>query len=682
VLARTVAVVAVLALAGHVPPPAGAPVSQAEVPAGQTSSPAAAAPLSPRNANYTIAARLDPATRTLTGEERLSWRNLSSGPAPSLQFHLYYNAWRNTRSTWIRERLLAGDTEVAERPDSDWGWTDVTSARIVAPDGSRTDVTTRLRFIAPDDGNKDDRTVVELPLDDAVAPGETIDVEIGWSSRVPRTFARTGAVGDYFFLAQWFPKIGVLEDAGWNCHQFHSATEFYADFGNYDVRLTVPRGWIVGATGLERGRQDGADGTTTHHYYQEDVHDFAWTTSPAYLDLSDTFHHAALPSVRMRLLLQPEHAGQARRHFDATRAALEYYGTWYGAYRYGHITIVDPAWQSDAAGMEYPTLFTAGTRWLAPAQVAEPEEVTIHEAGHQFWYGIVATNEFEHAWMDEGLNTFSTARTLAQVFNPNYRAARYFGDFVPWVFDDLPVKRDTDGNRFAGYRLAARSDAQSVPTWRYWPGTASATTYNKTALWLNTLERMLGWETLQRALSTYFERWAFRHPKPDDFFAVINEVSGQDLTWFFDQVYRSSNVFDYAVDVFRSEPVAARGAFGAPGAPRFEAEENQSGTYHTVVVARREGEGVFPVDVAVTFEDGESVRWRWDGRERWKAFEIDRPVPATHARVDPERVLLLDVNYTNNSASLSPEAPRAARKWSLVWLIWLQDHLLTYGSFI
>ena len=125
---------------------------------------------------------------------------------------------------------------------------------------------------------------------------------------------------------------------------------------------------MVGATGVERSRREEGDGTTTHQYYQEDVHDFAWTTSPHYRERTAQFEHPTLPAVRMRLLLQPEHEAQADRHFAATRAALKYYGEWFGAYPYGHITIVDPAWQSDAGGMEYPTLFTAGTRWLAPAR--------------------------------------------------------------------------------------------------------------------------------------------------------------------------------------------------------------------------------------------------------------------------------------------------------------------------
>jgi hypothetical protein len=637
---------------------------------------------SPRNASYTITARLDPASRTLTGEQLLTWRNTSSIPATSLRFHLYYNAWRNTRSTWMREVAIMGLSELTERPEADWGWIDVTSLKLVGTSGAPVDVTSTMQFIAPDDGNVDDRTVAEVPLAAPVPPGQTVNIQIAWSSRVPRTFARTGAIGNYYFLGQWFPKIGVLQDTGWNCHQFHASTEFFSDFGIYDVKLVVPNGWIVGATGTERGRRDEGDRTTTHHYYAEDVHDFAWTTSPDYVERLERFGHEGLPDVSMRLLLQPEHLGQAARHFNATRAALRYYGEWFGPYPYGNITIIDPAWQSGAEGMEYPMLFTAGTRWLAPRAVAEPEDVTVHEAGHQFWHGVVATNEFEHAWMDEGLSTFATARTLDQFFGPQYYSKRFFGDFVPWVFDDVPLSRATDGNYLSGYRDAGEADPQSAPSWRYWPETAGAITYFKTALWLNTLERMLGWDTLQQILSTYFTRYSFKHPEPKDFFAVANEVSKSDLTWFFDQVYRSSSHFDYALDVFTSEQVSDRGIFGDANKRTFSAGERSGDAYRTKLVARRVGDGVFPVTVRVVFENNQEVRWQWDGRDRWKMFEVDRPARAVTAQVDPERVLLLDANYTNNSRSLAPKTNAAARKWSLAWLVWLQDHLLTYGFFI
>jgi Peptidase family M1 domain len=619
-----------------------------------------AQPLSPRNANYTIAAKLDAAARTITGSEVIAWRNVTTRPASDLQFHLYWNAWKHDRTTFMRERALgrSGPSETTRAEDR--SRIDITSIKLTAP--SRADLTSSMHVIAPDDGNPDDETVMTVPLASPIPPGGAATIELSWTAHVPRPVARTGVVGNYFFIVQWFPKLGVFQNQGWNCHQFHSATEFFSDYGVYDVSLTVPQGWIVGATGVERERRDNDDRTTTHRYYQEDVHDFAWTTSPDYIERKARFEHATLPPVDMRLLLQPEHRAQAERHFDATRTTLKYYGEWFGAYPYGHITIIDPAYQSDAGGMEYPTLFTAGTRWLAPARVTTPEAVTVHEAGHQFWYGIVGNNEFEDAWMDEGLNTFSTARAIAQVYDPNHLALRYFGGFVPWAFRDLVVRRETDGNQLSGYRHDAKSDAQSTPTYQYFPATAGSISYNKTALWLNTMERWLGWPVLQRIMSTFLARWKFRHPRPQDFFDVTSEVAGKDTGWFFDQVYRSSNVFDYGIQELQST--------------------RDRDQYRTSVVVRRFGEAYFPIDVLVTFKNGEQVTEHWDGRDRWKLYTYERPSQALTAQVDPNRILLLDINLTNNSRTLAPQGRRAATKWSAKWMIWLQDCLLSWAFFV
>jgi len=615
-------------------------------------------PQSPRNANYTIAAELDVATRTITGSEVIHWRNITSAAANDLQFHLYWNAWKNARSTFMRENALGGGRGGAPRTAGEWGRIDVSSIKV-----GGIDRTASKRFIAPDDDNPEDETVLAVPLAAPAPPGAELQIDVAWTAHVPRTFARTGAINSFFFIAQWFPKLGVLEDSGWNCHQFHAGTEFFSDYGVYDVSLTVPTGWIVGATGVRRSLDaDEARRTATHRYYQEDVHDFAWTTSPDYVERIDRFTHPTLPQVEMRLLLQPEHVDQAERHFDATRTTLKYYGEWYGPYPYGHITIVDPAYQSGAGGMEYPTLFTAGTRWLAPAQVTTPEGVTVHEAGHQFWYGIVGNNEFEDAWMDEGLNTFSTARAIAQVYRTNDLALRFFGGFIPWVLTDVALSRETDGNRLAGYRRDATSDAQSTPSFRYFPTSGGSITYNKTALWMNTMERWLGWPTLQRILSTHFERWKFRHPKPQDFFDIASEVSGRDLGWYFDEVYRGSGVFDYGVQQLTSA--------------------RDGDLYHTSVVVRRYGDATFPIDVLITFRNGDRVTEHWDGVDRWKLYVYDRAAQAVAAQVDPDRVLLLDVNYTNNSKTLEPQGGAAAAKGATKWIVWLQDCLLSWAALV
>ena len=616
--------------------------------------------LSPRNANYEIDARLDHDAKTIRGRETIRWRNISGQPTAELQFHLYWNAWRDADSTWLRERRVSG-LDPEPRVDG-WASMDVISVRVKDAAGDWQDLTAQMRFIAPDDGNGLDRTVMTVPLGREVGPEATVEAELQWNATIPRPFARTGWVGDYYFVAQWFPKLGVLEEGGWNTHQFHAATEFYSDFGVYDVRLTVPRGFVVGASGRETSRTDNGDGTATHAYHGEDIHDLAWTASPNFIELTQRFEHPRLPSVDMRLLLQKERRSQADRYFAITAATLKRYGEWFGPYPYGHLTIVDPAFESQSDGMEYPTLITGRGRWLSPPSVQTPEMTTAHEAGHQWWYGMVATNEAEHAWMDEGINTYATARVIDEVFTPNHVELRYFGGFIPWALPDLPLSR-LDNDRLAGYRLNAEADAPWTTTLRYWPGSSTAITYYKTALWLHTLERRLGWPMMQRILATYFEKWKFRHPKPTDFFDVVREVSGQGHVVFFDEAYRSSNTFDYGVQAFRSD-------------------RQGENAYRTTVVVQRLGEAVFPVDVVTTFEDRTEVNETWDGRDRRVIFAYERPAKAVSVQVDPDRVLLLDVAYSNNSRTLTPRGNEASLKWSLTWLVWLQDLMLTYGFFV
>ncbi len=615
---------------------------------------------SPRNASYDIDVRLEPADHSLHGTERIHWRNISANPATELQFHLYWNAWRNAESTWLRERRLGGNNNTP-RADA-WGSTVIRSLRVITP-GRTDELTPRLHFISPDDGNTADRTVAAVPLPRPVAPNEAIDIEVEWSAKIPRPFSRTGFVDNYYFFGQWFPKLGVLEDQGWNTHQFHAGTEFYADYGVYDVRMTVPRDFVVGASGQQVSVTDGAGGMRIHRYHGEDIHDFAWTTSPDFLVRTRMFRNPKLPPVQMRLLLRPEHASLEARHFAATEAALANYGEWFGAYPYDNVTVVDPAFQSASGGMEYPTLFTAGTRWLLPRRAIDLEEVTIHEAGHQWWYGVVGSNEFENAWMDEGINQFSEARADEAAFGDrNYLVRRYFGGFIPWVFDDIRVERHWDEG-INGYRAQAESDAEATPSFRYFPSTGGNITYFKTALWLHTLEKSLGWPTLQRGMSTYFARWKFRHPQPADFFQAISEAAGRDMTPFFDEVYRGSNTFDYGVQQFTSTPA---------GKDHFR----------TTVVARRFGEAIFPLDVVTTFNDGTKKTERWDGVERRIIYRYDSKVRARSVQVDPNRVLMLDVNYTNNSRTLQPRGREASLKWSLKWMAWLQDLLVTYASLV
>jgi hypothetical protein len=549
------------------------------------------------------------------------------------------------------------------------------------------DLTSQSRFASPDDGNPEDRTVMVLQLPTPVGPGETVQIEMTWRAKIPRTFSRTGFRGNYFFFAHWFPKLGVFEETGWNCHQFHAGTEFYSDYGIYDVKMTVPEDYVLGATGKQQERTINPDGTATHVYHQADVHAFSWTASPDYIVREARFDEPGLPPVDMRLLIQPEHEEQAERHFRATEACLLHYGKWFGAYPYDHVTIVDPAYGSGAGGMEYPTFFTCGTRLFNPFGGGSPEGVTIHECGHQFWFGVVGNNEFEYAWIDEGFNSFADSRTADVAYGPNKLVRRYLRlprsrrGFLPVLFEDIEGSRiQSDG--LDGYRSAAASDVPDTPTFQYFPGTGGAISYSKTAIWLHTLERYLGWETLQQAMSMFYERWKFKHPRPRDFFDIVNEVSGQDMSWFFDQVHYDAAVFDYAIQSVASRPAGIKGFTDSAGELTYVEPEEDATTYRTEVVVQKKGTGTFPVEVLMVFEDGTELRKPWDGKYRWKLFVEEKPSKLDYAVVDPERTLVLDINRTNNSKRIEPRDRLPSRKWASKWMIWLQDLIATFAFFI
>ncbi len=625
-------------------------------------------PRSPRNASYVLEARLDPVNRLLIGRGRLSWRNTAPEPATELRFHLAWNAWRDDASTWMREQRLAGLVKSPRIADGDRGSIDVTALTRAGQAGP-IDLLPGAAFIAPDDGNREDRTVLDVPLDRPVEPGGSIDIDVRWNAHVPRPFGGPGARGNDFFIARWFPQVGVFDAQGWHCHQVHVATGPFADFGTYDVRLTVPAGWVVGATGREASRTTEAAGLTAHRYVADDVHGFAWTTSPDFIERRGRFRASGLPPVDLRLLMQPGHENQAGRYLDAAKVALQYYGSWLGPYPWPQLTIVDPisAVEPDAenglaAGVAYPTLITAGTRWPARPTSVGPVEAIVRGIGRQFWGGVVATDDGDHGWLDDGLDAFTAATILTDTYAGRFSATNaYFGGLVRWSYPDVPWSPVRDGLGAGRYGRSSGWDAPATPSWRAWPGTKTVLSA-RAALGLGTLERLVGAPALRTALSTYFGRGAWGHPGPDDLFGAIGDASGRDLGWFFDGVYRSAASFDY-------------------GVARVQDTPTDTGALDTAIVIRRLGDGVFPVDIRVEFADGSQVTEQWDGRAPWHTLHYRRAVPVTSVQVDPDRVLLLDVMRANNSWTARPGGRRAADKWALRWLTWCQHLLMTYAFF-
>ena len=624
--------------------------------------------MTPPIASYEISCRLDAEKKTIEGTELLTWTNRTTRAAGTLQFHLYLNAFRNTRSTlWKESRGEAREGRMLE------SWGSVEILRMTLQDN--TDLLPTLSYISPDDGNPDDRTVAEVRLPRAVSPGETIGVAIDFRSKLPRVSRRTGYKGDFYLVAQWFPKIGVLQESGWNCHQFHAWGEFFSDFGDYDVSIDVPARYRgkVGATGRQVEERAATSGDRiVYRFRQPSVHDFAWTADPGYLVVRDRFHEAGLHDVDLTLLLQPEHSRQGERYLRAARAAISGYGRVLGAYPYDTLTIVDPPWGARAAGgMEYPTFITGGTSISAPSSVHSPEGVTIHEFGHQFFYGLLASNEFEEPYLDEGFNSYMTDRVLDAVYGPNHPYLSIFGlRFALGIDLHYPV----DANRRAFAQ--ANRDIHAAKSWKLRDRAAyGALSYSSTVLALATLERLLTTNVMDRALRLYCDRWKFRHPTLSDFIACVNETAGRDWTWFFERTFLSSSDVDYAVEEATSVPAKApKGLFEKDGklveGPPSSLARPRG--YDSVVTVTRRGGTALPVEILLRFEGGRTHRAAWDGEARWTRLTVSQGPKLIEAIVDPDEKILLDADRFNNGRRVEGD-PRAAARWTSRTVFWAQN---------
>ena len=652
-------------------------------------------------ANYRISARYNVADKLVDGRETLTWTNSSPLEVFDLQFHLYMNAFKNETSTFYRESggQLRGDTMSKDK--NPWGWIDVKRMSMAG-----VDLTRQIEFIHPDDKNADDQTVIRVPLSKPVKPGETVELEIVFKTKFPKVFARTGYAGTFLLAGQWFPKIGVRETANWNCHQFHANTEFFADYGRYDVDLTVPSNEIIGATGELKNKTENADKTTTYTFHQENVHDFAWTIQPDYVKLERVFRanrevsakelaivmkrhaipleEARLSDVKVTLLLQPEHASQAERHFDSVFKAIKWFGLWYGHYPHRTLTVVDPPHNGNGAGgMEYPTFITAGTSWLTSKNDGTPEEVVVHEFGHQFWQGQVGSNEFEAAWMDEGFNTYSTGKVIDLAYGRVHLPFSAFGIPIGW-YSSLPTMSTLETNRAAYIGIGPKLDDLARNAWQYRNSESyGQNSYMRPGLMLQTLENILGSDTMERVMRTYQQRYRYRHPTPRNFIETVNEVSGRDTESYFKQTLFGSNVIDYKVDGVTSKAIKPMtGVFDKDGAKvtvttadlQKAKKDDKSQDYLNTVLIRREGEVELPVDIRITFKNGEIVNETWDGVYRWVKFEYTRKSEVKQVEVDPGHKLALDINFTNNSWTVEPD-PSVTVKWTSTLLFWLQNIL-------
>ena len=603
-------------------------------------------PLSNRIANYTIDVTLNAEKKTLQGREILVWKNTSTDNISELQFHLYLNAFRDKNSTFMKESggQLRGD-KVDASDNSNLGSIDIISMKV----SNGETLTHKIKFIQPDDLNYKDRTVISVPLSKPLLPNESITLDIDFKAKLPKIFARTGFADNYFLVGQWFPKIGVYEPAGmryatkgqWNCHQFHAHTEFYADFGTYLVNMTIPKDFKLAATGIFQREKVNKNNTKTITYKADDVHDFAWTTSPHFVITEQHWKH-----VKIKAVMQPEHTGSTKRYFQSAIVALEYFEKHVGRYPHTVLSLIDPpANGMGSAGMEYPTFITCGTSWGMPKGFRFPEIVTIHEFGHQYFQGMLASNEFEESFLDEGFNQYYEGRIMDENYIPGSQV-----NFFGFLVNDMETSRRS-------YIKMKNPKITEVfrNAWEYPTGTYTIMTYTKTATWMKTLENLIGQKVMDEVMQTYFAHWRFKHPCVRDFINIVNEIVpkrhgnkfGSDMNWYFEQVLYKAPVLDYAIKSLSNS-------------------ENGKSTFTT----ERLGDMILPTEIRVKFMDGSQQLLNWSGQEKTKVFKFSKAIAS--AKVDPENKLLLDLNFNNNSKAIEPPT-LVLKKYSLKIMFLVQN---------
>jgi peptidase M1-like protein len=621
---------------------------------GKPPTPAGAegAPLSQRVVAYAIEARLNPEKKTIEAAETLTYHNFTGRPLDTFPFHLYLNAFQ-PKSTFMSEVRMGGTRGTGSAAGWDpkhFGSIEVTSLAVTGVG----DLSKQMEFIQPDDGNQDDHTVFQIRLPKPVPPGADAEFTIRFRDQLPEVVERTGYHRNFFMVGQWFPKVGVWWHNAWNCHQFHSTTEFFADFGAYVVKITAPQNYILGAAGDVSSTVMNQDGTKTVTFHGEDIHDFSWTASPDFHLIEDSWQ-ASAGVVKIHLLLSPGHLGQAGRYLQVLKGTLRTFDRWYGPYPYDRITVVDPpSGGGNAGGMEYPTLITGGSTWWEPRGIHGVELVTEHEFGHQYWYGMVATNEFEDAWMDEGINSYTETKVMDALYGEGKSGIDFLG-----------ATASDDGLQRVEYLSLPDSDPMTRFAYKFMNSQAyGAITYAKTATVLLTLEGLIGEDTMRQAMHTYFLRYRFTHPTAEDFLKTMEEVSRQNLRWYFDQAVYGTNVLDYEVLDIRSD----RADWYVKN-PRPQ-KKGQT-LFKDTVLIHRKGDFVFPVEVETSFDNGEKVRERWDGRDRWTRFTYLKKAKILSAEIDPDHKVRLDKDLFNNSRTEAPDG-RATRKLATYWLFFWQ----------
>ncbi|MBI1838599.1 MAG: M1 family metallopeptidase, partial [Flavobacteriia bacterium] len=550
--------------------------------------------------NYKIDVKLDDSKHEITAVEEFEYVNNSPNKLDFIYIHLWPNAYKNEKTGLGQQLWKSGKTILKFGADSLKGNISGIDFKV---NGEK--ATWEI------DANNIDicRIILKTPL----LPGERLIVSTPFIVKIPSgEISRLGHVGQSYQITQWYPKPAVYDKNGWNPIPYLNQGEFYSEYGSFDVTITLPKNYIVGATGdlqteseiaylnekaiktakkfennefVDRKKADmsfpsSSSEFKTLRYMQHNVHDFAWFADKRFEVLKgEVIMPASKRKVITWAMFTPKNANVWKNSIEYINDGTYYYSLWNGDYPYSQVTAVDGT-ISAGGGMEYPNVTVIGNT----SNKEELEVVIVHEVGHNWFYGILGSNERVHGWMDEGMNTLNEVRYIQTKYPENTRMS----DMVLNGKFHLDHLNHHDLSDISYRFMAIIGEDQPIETHSadFTSANYGAIMYMKTGLVMFYLKDYLGEDLFGKCQHAYFETWKFKHPQPEDMKASFEKIAGKDLSWLFNDLIQTTNHIDYKI-------------------VSVEKEENT-----TVVKVKNSGQVNGPISVSA-FNKGAFVETKW-----------------------------------------------------------------------
>ncbi|MBS1510352.1 MAG: M1 family metallopeptidase [Bacteroidetes bacterium] len=492
--------------------------------------------------NYTIDVSLNDAARTLDGFEKLTYINNSPDSLFFIWFHLWPNAYKNDRTAFSDQMLENGSTRFYFSPNEERGYINRLDFRVNGTNAKTED-------------HPQHQDIIKVVLPAPLPPHSSCVIETPFHVKLPYNFSRGGYQEQSFQATQWYPKPAVYDSRGWHPIPYLDQGEFYSEFGNYNVQITVPQNYVVAATGLlqekdekewmkkrklffeEPGKKKKHAATApvkkpsppvnplpavvpakTLHYVQNNVHDFAWFADQNFTVASDTLRLPSGRIISVNVFYFAKNETVWNNAVAFTKKAILSKSKLLGEYPYDIVSVVED--DRGLGGMEYPTI-----TYLSSGSTEQTlDEVINHEVGHNWLYGILASNERLHPWMDEGMNTYYDNRYMQQQYGqPGFELP------IQPAFIRKKMPADFESSILRSLTNSKKDQPIETPSEQFNQANYNAVAYVKTGQWMQLLEQQLGKPVFDSAMKTYYQRWRFKHPYPEDFKQVLEEVSGKNL---------------------------------------------------------------------------------------------------------------------------------------------------------